>query len=341
MVFASVNQLELAYDERGPVSGPAILLIMGLGTQMIAWPDSFCNQLAAAGFRVIRFDNRDIGLSTKIESAPRVRLAGLLFKAVLGRKVTSPYALEDMAADAVGLLDALDIDKAHIVGASMGGMIAQIVAAQYPERTLSLVSIMSSSGDPKLPRSKPKVNAVMFGRRPKPDDREKVIRYGMKVHRTIGSPGYPTSPAVLRQKVEAAVDRSYYPTGTLRQLAAIVANGSRVDLLKTITAPTLVIHGSDDPLIPVEAGIDTAAHIADAELKIIPGMGHDFPAEVTPMLAEDIIRHCGAVDQASSDDRMAVATRMSRLREIGHERTRGQHQGAFADQARAGGQRAL
>ncbi len=323
LAFASVNDLELAYDDRGPKSGPAILLIMGLGTQMIAWPESFCNQLASAGFRVIRFDNRDIGLSTKLEDAPKIRLAGLLFNALLGRKVKAPYSLEDMASDAVGLLDALDIDKAHIVGASMGGMIAQIVAAQYPERTLSLTSIMSSSGDPKLPRSKPKVNAVMFGRRPKPDDREQLVRFGMKMFRTIGSPGYPTPPEVLRQKVEASIARSYYPAGTVRQFAAIIANGSRVDMLKTIKAPTLVVHGSDDPLVPVEAGIDTAAHIAGSRLELIPGMGHDFPAELTPKLAADIITHCRAA------------------REVIHERTRGHYPGAIAPEARAGGAGAL
>jgi pimeloyl-ACP methyl ester carboxylesterase len=307
MAFASANGLELAYDERGPSSAPVILLIMGLGTQMIAWPETFCDQLAAAGFRVVRFDNRDIGLSTKIENAPKIRLASVLFKAFLGRKVKSPYTLEDMAADAIGLLDALDIANAHIVGASMGGMIAQIVAAKYPERVRSLVSIMSSSGDPKLPRSKPKVNAVMFGRRPKPTDRERLIRYGMKMHRTIGSPAYPTPARVLRRKVEAAIDRSYYPAGTLRQFTAIIANGSRVELLKTITAPTLVIHGSDDPLVPVEAGMDTAEHIPDAELKIIPGMGHDFPTQVTPILADSIIRHCHAADGTLFNDIAAAA----------------------------------
>jgi pimeloyl-ACP methyl ester carboxylesterase len=299
MAFAEANGLELAYDERGDASAPVILLIMGLGTQMIAWPESFCNQLADAGFRVVRFDNRDIGLSTKIEDAPKVRLASVLFKAVLGRKIKSPYTLEDMAADAVGLLDALGVDKAHIIGASMGGMIAQIIAAQHSDRVRSLVSIMSSSGDPRLPRSKPKVNAVMFGPRPKAEDRERLIRFGMKLFRAIGSPGYPTPAPVLRQKVEAAVDRCYYPHGTLRQLAAIIANGSRVEMLKTIAAPTLVIHGSDDPLVPVAAGRDTAAHIPGAQLNIIPGMGHDFPAEVMPKLADDIIQHCEAADQAS------------------------------------------
>jgi pimeloyl-ACP methyl ester carboxylesterase len=288
-----------------------ILLIMGLGTQLIAWPESFCDQLAAAGFRVVRFDNRDIGLSTKIDDAPKIRLASVLFKAFLGRKVHSPYTLEDMAADAVALLDALQIATAHVAGASMGGMIAQIVAARYPERVRSLVSIMSSSGDPKLPRAKPKVNAVMFGRRPKPTDRERLIRHGMKVYRTIGSPAYPTPARVLRQKVETAFDRSYYPAGTLRQFAAIIANGSRVELLKTITAPTLVIHGSDDPLIPVEAGMDTAAHVPEAELEIIPGMGHDFPVQVTPILAESIIRHCAAADRTSSA--------MPRPREVLHK----------------------
>ncbi|MBR1218501.1 alpha/beta hydrolase [Bradyrhizobium sp. U87765 SZCCT0131] len=329
--FASVEGLELAYDERGPVSGPAVLLIMGLGTQMIAWPENFCNQLADAGYRVIRFDNRDIGLSTKLVEAPRVRLASMLFKTVLGRKIDAPYTLDDMAADAVGLLDALDIEDAHIVGASMGGMIAQIVAARYPERTRSLVSIMSSSGDRKLPRPKPRVNAVMFGRRPNAENREQLVRYGMKLFRTIGSPAYPTPPEVLRQKVEAAVDRSYYPLGAVRQLAAIMASGSRVDLLETITAPTLVLHGADDPLVPVEGGIDTAAHVRGARLKIIPGMGHDFPAEVTPMLADDIVRHCRAADRSVKtrfDDREAAD-------EFALRSPRGRHPTAVAAQAGA------
>jgi pimeloyl-ACP methyl ester carboxylesterase len=309
MEFATANGLELAYDERGPDEAPVILLIMGLGTQMIAWPETFCDRLAAAGFRVVRFDNRDIGLSTKIDTAPRIRLASVLFKAVLGRKIKSPYSLEDMAADAVGLLDALDISDAHIVGASMGGMIAQIVAAKYPERVRSLVSLMSSSGDPKLPRSRPKVNAVMFGRRPKPTDRERLIRFGMRMHRTIGSPAFPTPAKALRKKVETALDRSYYPAGTVRQFAAIMANGSRVELLKTITAPTLVIHGSEDPLVPVEAGVDTAEHVPDAVLEIIAGMGHDFPAEITPRLADSIIRHCQSADRMAEEARAVVRRR--------------------------------
>ncbi|MGO4711399.1 alpha/beta fold hydrolase [Bradyrhizobium sp. 2TAF24] len=333
--FASVDGLELAYDERGPASGPVVLLIMGLGTQMIAWPEDFCNQLAAAGFRVVRFDNRDIGLSTKLVDAPRMRLASVVFKTVLGRKIKAPYTLDDMAADAVGLLDALDIETAHIVGASMGGMIAQIVAARYPERTRSLVSIMSSSGNPKLPRSRRKVNAVMLGRRPKAENREQLIRYGMRLSKVISSPAYPTPLDVLRQKVEAAVDRSYYPLGAVRQLAAIMASGSRVDLLRTITTPTLVLHGADDPLVPVEGGIDTAAHVSGAKLKIIPGMGHDFPAEVTPMLADDIVRHCRAAD-LTFDARLEEADDDFALRS-----PRGRHPGALAAEARAGGMRAF
>ena len=319
--FASANGLELAYDERGDASAPAILLIMGLATQMIAWPESFCDQLAASGFRVIRFDNRDIGLSTKIENAPKVRLASVLFKTVLGRKVTSPYSLDDMAADAVGLLDALDIADAHIVGASMGGMIAQIVAARYPERVRSLVSIMSSSGDPKLPRSKRKVNAAMFGRRPRPDDREQVIRFNMKLHRTIASPAYPMPARALRKKVEAAIDRSYYPDGALRQFAAIMANGSRVELLKTITAPALVIHGAEDPLVPVAAGRDTAEHIPDAALEVIAGMGHDFPAPLVPRIADSIVQHCQSADGMpvdSEEDIMRIARGMTREISRGH-----------------------
>jgi proline iminopeptidase len=214
-------------------------------------------------------------------------------------------------------------------------MIAQIVAARHPERTRSLVSIMSSSGDPKLPRSRRKVNTVMFGRRPKAENREQLIRYGMKLFKVIGSPAYPTPPEVLRQKVEATVDRSYYPLGALRQLAAIMASGSRVGLLKTITAPTLVLHGADDPLVPVEGGIDTAVHVRGAQLKIIPGMGHDFPAEVTPMLADDIVRHCRAADRT-------FAARMEEADDdIALRSPSGRHPGALAAEARAGGVRAF
>lgn len=298
MAFLRVNGLHLAYDERGAASAPAVLLIMGLGTQMIFWPDVFCDRLAAAGFRVIRFDNRDSGLSTKLRHGGKIRLSGLLLNAFLGRPLKVPYTLEDMADDAVGMLDALHLRSAHIVGVSMGGMIAQLIAAHHPQRVRSLTSMMSSSGDPRLPRPKSRVNAVMFGRRPKPTDRDGLIRYGMKLYRTIGSPAYPTPAPVLRKMVETGLDRAYDPTATMRQFAAVIANGSRVELLKTIRSPTLVIHGADDPLVPAAAGRDTARHIPGAALKIIPGMGHDFPTELMPGLADTIAAHCLAADRA-------------------------------------------
>lgn len=293
----AANGIRIAYDEIGDPKAPAILLIMGLGTQMIAWPLPFCRALAERGFRVVRFDNRDIGLSTKFDKAGTVNVAAAFARALIGRSVEAPYKLDDMAADAVGLMDALDIERAHVVGASMGGMIAQIVAAKHRGRTRSLVSIMSSSGDPKLPAARAKASAAMLAPRPDGKDRERVIKHGMKIYRTIGSPGFPTSDAELRAKIELAVDRSYYPVGVGRQMVAILASGSRVDLLRTIDAPTLVLHGADDPLVPVEAGMDTARQVPGARLKIIPGMGHDLAPGLVPILAEAIVDHCLTVDR--------------------------------------------
>jgi pimeloyl-ACP methyl ester carboxylesterase len=298
MAVVSANGIEIAYDERGKPNNPAILLIMGLGTQMIAWPEELCDGLAARGFRVVRFDNRDIGLSTKFEGAKPVNLTTLFLRAFIGLPVRSPYTLSDMARDAVGLMDRLGIDRAHVVGASMGGMIGQIVAAEHPARVRSLVSIMSTSGARGLPTAKSEAMAAL--RKPRPDarDREAAIQHGMYVYRAIGSPGFVTPEAELRQKVERAFDRSSYPAGVGRQLAAIVANGSRVELLKRITAPTLVIHGADDPLVPLAAGKDTAAHIKGARFEIIPGMGHDLPTALLPRLVESIAVHCQAVELA-------------------------------------------
>jgi pimeloyl-ACP methyl ester carboxylesterase len=273
------------------------LLIMGLGTQMIAWPEAFCLAIAQRGLRVVRFDNRDIGLSTKFETAAPIDLAAAFARAMAGKSVDAPYTLDDMVADAIGLMDALGIGNAHVVGASMGGMIAQIVAARYANRTRSLTSIMSSSGEPgRLPPGKPEAISALLAPRPHPDDRENVIKAGVTILRVIGSPGFPTSEADLRAKVEQAADRSYYPPGAGRHLLAILASGSRVELLRQIRVPTLVIHGADDPLVPVEGGKDTARHISGAVLKIIPGMGHDLANGLIPILVEAIADHCLAAD---------------------------------------------
>lgn len=294
MPIIKANGIDIFHDEFGAPEAPVILLIMGLATQMIAWPEGLCEALAARGFRVIRFDNRDIGLSTKMENAPRRSLPWAIFKWRVGLRVRSAYTLDDMAADAIGLMDALKIGKAHIVGASMGGMIAQIIAAKHAQRCLSLTSIMSTSGDRKLPGPTKPVMAAMTAKRPPSNDAEAVIRFGMHMLRTIGSPGYPTPEPDLRAFVVRALQRSAYPPGFIRQLMAVLASGSRVDLLKTIHVPTLVLHGEDDPLVPVEGGRDTARQVPGAKLTTIPGWGHDLPAELVPRLVDAVATHCKA-----------------------------------------------
>ena len=297
MSIASSNSIELFYDEFGNRSAPVILLIMGLGGQMIAWPETFCEGLAKHGFHVVRFDNRDVGLSTKLDGAAPADVGAALGRAAKGQPIEAPYVLNDMARDAVGLLDALGIERAHIVGASMGGMIAQIIAADYKERVRSLVSIMSTSGDPNLLPAKPELMAFVAA--PPPEAREARIEWGIKFWQTIGSPAYPTPEPMLRAKVTRAIERSSYTAGRPRQLVAILADGSRVDRLKRIVAPTLVIHGADDPLVPVEHGKDTARNIHGAKLMIEPGMGHDLPEALIPTLVKAIATHCHGSDVAA------------------------------------------
>ncbi|MGE0280000.1 MAG: alpha/beta fold hydrolase [Rhizobiaceae bacterium] len=294
MPTIKANGIDIFYDEFGSTDAPVILLIMGLATQMIAWPESLCEALAADGFRVIRFDNRDIGLSAKMENAQKRSLPWAILKWRVGLRVRSAYSLDDMAADAIGLMDALKIGKAHIVGASMGGMIAQIIAAKHPERCLSLTSIMSTSGARHLPHPTKPVMAAMTAKRPPSNDPEAVIQFGMHMLRTIGSPGFPTPEPDLRAFVIRALKRSAYPPGFVRQLMAVLANGSRVALLKTIRVPTLVLHGEDDPLVPVEGGRDTARHVPGAKLTTIPGWGHDLPAALVPRLVAAVAEHCKA-----------------------------------------------
>ncbi|MEP4147870.1 MAG: alpha/beta hydrolase [Halioglobus sp.] len=289
--YIQANGVRLAYEEFGSASDPAILLIMGLGTQMISWPLSLCNGLASAGFRVIRFDNRDIGLSEKMENAHIPRAPRMLLRTTLGLPLKVSYTLDDMAEDLIGLLDALRLNRAHLVGASMGGMIGQIATSRNPNRILSFTSIMSSSGNPKLPGAARKVVRTMVKRSlgiEKPN-----LKNTIAFQRMIGSPGYPQSDEELKMKVLDSVTRSLHPEGYSRHLAAIMASGSRVKLLKNITAPTLVIHGRDDALVPLECGIDTARHIPDARLEIIEGMGHNLPEALMPRLLELIAGHVG------------------------------------------------
>lgn len=292
MPAVQANGLTIEYEERGASDAPVILLVMGFGAQLTLWPDDFCDALADGGFRVVRFDNRDIGLSQKFDHAPVPDIMDLTMRAMRGEKLDVAYTLDDMTLDAVGLLDALGIETAHVIGMSMGGMIAQLLAANHAPRVKSLVSIMSTSGNPGLPPGKPEVLQTLTNRPTDPDDREALIAHGVKVFKMIGSPGYPVDDAALRARVSQSIDRSFYPQGATRQFAAIIAGGSRVEALKTISTPSLVIHGADDPLVPVDGGKDTARHIPGAELRIVDGMGHDIAPGLVPTLAAAILDHC-------------------------------------------------
>ena len=290
MPQARANNLNLEYETFGDPAHPPVLLIMGLGAQLVLWPDELCHALAAGGHYVIRFDNRDVGLSTKIEHARRPKLVRAALASMVGLKVKAPYTLDDMARDAVGLLDALQLKRAHVVGASMGGMIAQIVAAKYPERVDSLTLIMTTTGNPRLPQPRLEIRLKLV-RRPTAGDRETLIRHSMDIWRLIGSPRYPMDEPALRSKVERSYDRSSYRHGIARQTLAIIASGSRVPLLKRIQAPTLIIHGKDDPLVPVSGGYDLVRHIPGARLEIIEGMGHDLPHQLLPTFTKLILAH--------------------------------------------------
>lgn len=292
MPQAQTNGIAIEYEEFGAAADPVVLLIMGLGAQLTRWPIAFCTKLVARGYRVIRFDNRDVGRSTHLDTAPVPDLGQVVAARMAGMRIDVPYTLQDMAVDTVGLLDALHIDKAHIVGASMGGMIAQLIAADYPQRVLSLTSIMSTSSNPALPPPTPAAAAVLITRSPDPADQDAYVAHGLNSLRTIASPAFPFDVTALRERILTDLDRGYNPAGYARQIAAVTANGDRRDKLKRITAPTIVLHGADDPLVPLAAGRDTADCIRNAELRIIPGMGHDLPVA----LYDTIV---GAIDDAA------------------------------------------
>ncbi|MDH4450515.1 MAG: alpha/beta hydrolase [Rhodoferax sp.] len=272
---------------------PVVLLIMGLSLQLIAWPQAMVDTLEAAGYRVVRFDNRDVGLSTRMDAAgtPHVLWATLQYR--LGLTPSAPYHLSDMAADAVGVLDALGIAQAHVVGLSMGGMIAQRVALAVPQRVLSLTSIMSSSGAWGLPGPTARLLRTLL-RSPADGSKAAAIAHGVAVFRAIGSPAFPLSDAELRASISRAVERAWYPVGTLRQMVAVVADTARAPLLAHITAPTLVVHGTADPLLPLACGQDTARRIPGAKLLSIDGMGHDLPPEPLRRILAALLAHFGA-----------------------------------------------
>ena len=284
----TANGIQLEYETHGDPTNPPLLLIMGLGAQLTLWPIELVEALVARGYHVIRYDNRDIGLSQKFgaHGIPKFRRVALM--RLLGLRAKLPYRLTDMAADAMGLLDALGIKQAHVVGASMGGMIAQLVAATYPERVLSLTSIMSTTGNRKVPPARKEAMAALLDRAPAGATLEDVLPIGFRVSKAIGSPGYPADETRLRERIERDFKRSFYPEGAARQISAILDDGDRRKRLKAVKAPTLVIHGLDDPLVPVEGGRDTAAHIPGAQLLEIPGMGHDLPLGLVEQIADAI-----------------------------------------------------
>ncbi len=273
-----------------PAGHPVVLLIMGLGMQLTAWPPALVQGLVDAGFRVVRFDNRDIGLSQHFDAlgTPNLLWEGLKYR--LGLKTTPPYSLQDMASDALGVLDALQIASAHVVGVSMGGMVAQRLALLAPGRVASLSSIMSSSGARGLPAASPAVTRALLSR-PAGKSQQAVIDHAVKLFKAIGSPGFPMQDAELRERVTLATQRSFHPQGITRQMVAIVADHTRADALRGITAPTLVLHGRADPLVPFACGEDTARRIPGAKLVGIDGMGHDLPPGVVERLLALLIPH--------------------------------------------------
>jgi len=281
---AKAGPIELVYETIGNASDPPLLLVMGLGMQLIHWDIRLCELFAERGFHVIRFDNRDAGLSTKIRGpVPNiVRLAA-------GAPTQVPYRLGDMAADAFGLLDHLGIHRAHVVGTSMGGMIAQSMAIDAPERVLSLASMMSTTGDRWAGTPKLRLWSMFVRRAPR--DRDAYIRYFVRIFRMIGSPAYRPDEERVRETAAATYDRCHYPAGTARQLGAILASGSRTVALRKLDVPTVVIHGEADPLVPLRAGVATARAIPSAELVTIPGMGHDMPEQLWPTFVEAIARN--------------------------------------------------
>ncbi len=294
MPIVRANDIDIYYEETGPASAPVILLVMGLGTQMIAWPEALIHGLVDKGFRVIHYDNRDVGLSQRMDGASAGSLVWAMLASRFGLPVRTAYTVSDMAKDGAALLDALGIDKAHVVGASMGGMIVQLMAAQYADKVLSMTSIMSSSGKPGLPGPRADIRKRMMTPRPANPTKEEAVKLGAEALEAISFADPTRTPTAFVDMAARAFDRGYYPIGMKRQLLAIVADGSRVERLKTIKVPTLVVHGGADPLVPKEGSEDIARHIPGARLEIIEQMAHDLPPSQVGRMVDLIADHATA-----------------------------------------------
>ncbi len=291
MAKVCANGIDIEYEVLGDESSPPLLLIMGLGAQLVGWDDEFCEALVGRGFRVIRYDNRDVGLSTKMEHLGLPNMLEVAAQIGRGETITPPYTLSEMADDAAGLLDCLGIEQAHVVGASMGGMIAQALAIRHTARVLSLTSIMSSTGHPGLAQPKPEAVGLLL--LPSPRDREQNIERAVAASSILSGGGYELDVERIRAGAACAYDRCDYPDGSARQLLAILGSGSRRDDLAKLDLPALVIHGGNDPLIPLDGGIDTHRALAGSELMVIEGMGHELPVQVWPQILDGIDRVAG------------------------------------------------
>ncbi len=290
--FAPANGIELCYQEMGDPDGEPLLLVMGLATQMIAWSDEFCALLAERGFRVVRFDNRDIGRSSRIEAKGAPNLLGM----AVGYRANAPYFLRDMAADTVGLMDHLGIESAHLVGASMGGMIVQSTAIDHPDRVSSLTSIMSTTGSRRVGHPSYKTFGLLLGKPPR--EREAAIERVIKTFKLIGSPGYPFEEERVREIAGRSFDRGHSQAGIARQLHAITASGDRTPGLRRLNLPALVIHGKNDVLVNPSGGRATAKAIPGARLKLVEGMGHDLPRALWPDFVEEIAANAARAPKA-------------------------------------------
>jgi pimeloyl-ACP methyl ester carboxylesterase len=283
MPTISANDIDICYESYGPEDAPPVLLVMGLGAQMITWSTGFVSELLERGFRVVRFDNRDAGLSSR-STGPAPDLMELYGKVGAGDAVEAPYTLSLLAADAAGLLDALDIPAAHVVGASMGGMIVQTMAIEHPDKVLSLTSIMSTTGDPQVGQPSPDAMAALLA--PAPANRDEAIEQGVKTTSVISGSLFDEDAA--RARAAESYDRANYPEGFRFQLAAILASGDRTERLRDVSVPTLVVHGREDPLVTLSGGEATAAAIPGADLVVFGQMGHDIPERYWPALADAI-----------------------------------------------------